>query len=416
MKILELNAFHYRRGGSETVFFSTCELLRNHGHEVVDFCLKWPENLPSPSDRYFAESKESRRGLLRVPMNIVSYFYHFGAARRLRQLIEREKPDIAQVHLIWGQLSPSVLKVLRKCGIPVVITLHDFRLVCPASVMRNGRGEICEQCAGRSFTRCVANCCCKGSRSLSVMMAAEQYFRNTFFHPASLVDGVLYVSDFSRRKHIQYMPELQDLPSETIYNTAPEIADAPVMPSPEPYWLYFGRLSEEKGVETLLEVFRRHPEHRLIIAGTGPLAPALRDAISSEKIPNITLAGFVSGTPLRKLIGEASFVVVPSECYENNPLSIVEAYAVATPVVATDIGGIPEIVPDGSTGFLFRPGDADDMEKALSKAASLSPAEYGAMQKRALEFARANFSADSYYPSLVRLFEKAARHHKDKLL
>lgn len=178
MKILEINVYNYRKGGSEAVYFSTMELLKEHGDEVVNFALKWPENAPSVYEQYFPESKETRRGILKPVKNIVNYFYDAEAAKKMEALIEAEKPDLAQVHLIWGQITGSILPVLKRHHIPVIFTIHEYRIVCPAYTFRNGLGEVCEQCQGKHFYKCVTNKCCKGSYGLSAMMAAEQYFRN----------------------------------------------------------------------------------------------------------------------------------------------------------------------------------------------------------------------------------------------
>lgn len=151
MKVLLVNAFNYRKGGSETVMFNTADLLREHGHEVMHFTLRWPENLPDENSDFFPQSKETRTGRLRSVKNIINYFYHFEAARNLERLIEKERPDIAQIHLIWGQLTPSVLGVLRRHGIPAVLTVHDYRVICPAYVLRDGSGRVCEQCRGHRF-------------------------------------------------------------------------------------------------------------------------------------------------------------------------------------------------------------------------------------------------------------------------
>lgn len=409
MKILAINAFHYRRGGSETVYFNTAALLRAHGHEVVEFALKWPENQQSLYSEFFAESKESRKGALKPVKNIVNYFYHFEAARNLDRLLRQEKPDVAQVHLIWGQLTPSILKVLRRHKVPVVLTVHDFRMVCPASVMRNGRGEVCEQCQGHRFYKCVANACCKGSKALSAMMAVEQYTRNLFFPPAHMVDGILYVSDFSRSMHQKYMPALASLPTARIYNTATSISSEPVAPAEPPYYLYFGRLSHEKGVETLLHAFEQRPDLKLKIAGTGNLEDSLREYTSKNGLNNVEFLGYRTGDDLRNLVAGARFVVVPSECYENNPLTVVEAYADGTPVIGAAIGGIPEIVVDGVTGFRFAPGEVASLLEALRRAENLSQPEYLAMQAAALDFARNNFNPDNYLPALMSLFKTVCK-------
>ena len=402
MKILEINAFYYPRGGSETVFFNTSELLRRHGHEVIPFALKWDENLPSPYSRYFPESKDSRSGLMRVPGNIVSYFYHFDAASRLQQLIDAEHPDLAQIHLIWGQLSPSILKVLRRNGIPAVLTAHDYRLVCPDFLFRDSQGRVCEECQGRKFWKCVANRCCRGSRALSLMMAAEQYMRNLLFHPAGLLDGLIYVSDFSREIHQRYMPRLKEVPDLRLYNTAPSIAAEPS--ASEDYYLYFGRLSAEKGVATLLEAAASLPEVNFRIAGSGPLEQELKATSERLRLTKVEFVGFKKGEALRRLVAGARMVIVPSECYENNPLSVVEAYSAGVPVIGASIGGIPEIIREGQTGFTFAVGDASALAATVAKAEALSPGELTAMRREALDFARANFDSERYYDSLIAFF------------
>lgn len=407
MKILAINAFHYRRGGSETVYFNTSALLRSNGHEVVEFALKWPENLQSDFSRYFPDSKETRGGMLRPFKNIANYFYHFEAGQKLEQLIKDERPDIAQVHLIWGQLTPSILHVLRRHNIPVVLTIHDFRIVCPASVMRNGKGEVCEQCQGHKFYKCIVNTCCKGSKALSAMMAAEQYTRNRFFPPYKLVDGIMYVSDFSRTLHEKYMPALAGVPSARIYNTAKAIRREPAAPASPAYYLYFGRLSHEKGVETLLKAFASRPGLTLKIAGTGDIEPRLREYAAARNMRNVEFLGYRSGDDLRNLVAGARFVVVPSECYENNPLSIIEAYAEGTPVIGAAIGGIPEIIVEKTTGFRFAPGDPISLGQAIDRAESLSHRDYLAMQLCTLDFARDNFNPEYYYPALMSLYKAA---------
>ncbi|MDE6377246.1 MAG: glycosyltransferase family 4 protein [Duncaniella sp.] len=406
MKILEINAFYYPRGGSESVFFNTSELLRRHGHQVIPFALKWEENIPGPYNRYFPESKDTRSGLMRVPGNIVSYFYHSEAASKLQRLIDDEHPDVAQIHLIWGQLSPSILKVLRRNGIPAVLTVHDYRLVCPDFLFRDGSGQVCEECQGHRFWKCVARRCCRGSRGLSLMMAAEQYFRNSFFHPARMLNGLVYVSDFSRDIHHRYMPQLREVPDVRLYNTAPSIACEPQAPGD--YYLYFGRLSAEKGVATLLSAAAKLPDVKFKIAGSGPLEAELKETARRLGLKNVDFVGFKKGEELHRLIDESRMVVVPSECYENNPLSVVEAYSAGVPVIGAAIGGIPEIVPEGRTGFTFPAGDADALAEAIAKAEALSPDALMAMRRDALAFARLNFDPERYYEKLIAFFTTLA--------
>lgn len=412
MTILSINVYNYNRGGSETVYFNTSRLLREHGHKVVEFALKWDDNQESDYSRYFAESKESRRGPLRHAANIVTYFYHFGAAKQLQKLIDEVKPDAAIIHLIWGQLTPSILKVLNRNKIPAILTAHDYRIVCPAFLFRNGRGEICEQCEGHKFYRCIVNKCCKGSRGLSAMMAAEQYFRNRFFNPAKMVDGLIFVSNFSRRMHLKYMSALETIPSITLYNVAKSIDSAVSEPSPERYMLFAGRLSLEKGCRTLIEAFIKTPEARLIVAGEGPEEEALKRRVAESGATNISFAGYKSGRELETLIRGALFMVVPSECYENNPLSVVEAYSAGVPVIGAEIGGIPEIIKEGMTGFCFESGNVDALSATVEKAMRLDSEKYRDMQQAALRFARENFNGENYYSRLSEFIDEVKRRYR----
>ena len=404
MKVLLVNAFNYRKGGSETVMFNTADLLREHGHEVMHFTLRWPENLPDENRDFFPQSKETRTGRLRSVKNIINYFYHFEAARNLERLIEKERPDIAQIHLIWGQLTPSVLGVLRRHGIPAVLTVHDYRVICPAYVLRDGSGRVCEQCRGHRFYKCVANTCCRGSKGLSAMMAAEQYFRNAFFPLEKNLAGMLYVSDFARDIHLRYRPELASLPEARIYNFSKAVDREVTECSAPKYYLYFGRLSAEKGVQTLIKAFADRPHLHLRLVGTGPEEERLKEFVAERGLSNIEFVGYRTGKPLEDLVRGSRFVVVPSEWYENNPLTIIEAYSASTPVIGARIGGIPEIVAEGKTGFQFDNGSALSLVSAVDKAEALDADAYRAMQSAALAFAKTNFSREAYYEALTAFF------------
>lgn len=414
MKLLSINVFHYKRGGSETVYFNTSALMRAHGHEVVEFALKWPGNIPSPWSGYFPESKDTRRGFLRPLKNIVTYFYHFEAARKLRRLVRAERPDIAHVHLIWGQLTPSVLRTLRREGVPVVITAHDGRIVCPASTFRNGAGEVCEKCRGKHFYHCIGGNCCKGSKPLSVMMAAEQYFRNAFFNPARMLNGIIYVSDFMRGRHESYMPALTRIPSTRLYNMAPAIAASPAEPATPPYYIYLGRLASEKGVSTLIDAFASLPQLTLKIVGTGPEAEALQARAAAHQLSNIEFLGYKSGHELEALTAGARAIIVPSVWYENNPMTVIEAYSLGIPAIGARIGGIPEIIPEGVTGFTFPAGDTAALREKILEMQNLDPRSYDAMRHHALAFARENFDPEAYYGHLTDFYNRVISGYKSR--
>lgn len=405
MKVLQIDAYHHILGGAEKVMFNTADLLTEHGHEVIFFALQWRDNFESKYSSYFASSRESRQGVLSPLKNIISYFYHEDAARKLKLLIEKEHPDVAQIHLIWGNVTPSILPILRRHHIPIVLTVHDYRMVCPGYLFKNGRGEICEQCEGHKYWKCITNKCCKGSYLLSGLMAGEIYFRNHILHAVNSIDGFVFVSHFSRQKHESYMPLLKDKQGVVLYNFSDTISNNIGIPTNPHFFLYYGRLSHEKGVHTLIKSVSKNTNLQFKIVGTGPEEESLKQEVENQKLNNIEFLGYKQGEELHQLVKNAYFVIVPSECYENNPMTIVEAYSASTPVIGSRIGGIPEIIEDGKTGFCFEYGQANSLHAALEKASHLSDEEYLEMRKHALRFARQHFDRENYYQKLMDFYQ-----------
>lgn len=406
MKVLLIDVYNYNKGGAETVCFNTGKMLEEHGHKVVYFTLKWENNNPSPYSRYFPESKETRSGTLRQFKNVINYFYHFEAARKMEELVKDEKPDIAHIHLIWGQITPSIFPVLKKYRIPILFTVHDYRMVCPAYTFRDGSGRICEDCKGRYFYKCFTHTCCKGSKIMSAVMAAEQYFRNCFFNPAQYIDGFLYVSGFAKSIQEEYMPALKDVPNITLYNFSNSIAGKPKGAVKSKYFLFFGRLSYEKGVKTLLEAFKDLPECHLKVVGTGPKEHDLESFAVACGMKNVEFLGYKKGRELKDLVKNAYFVIVPSEWYENNPMSIIESYSEGTPVIGAKIGGIPEIVVEDETGYLFPSGHSGDLKSKIVLADGLTANEYLKLSEGSLRFAHEHLSLENYYPKLIAFYNR----------
>ena len=406
MKVLLIDVYNFNKGGAETVCFNTGKMLEEHGHKVVYFTLKWKNNNPSPYSKYFPESKETRRGPLRQVKNMINYFYHFEATQKIEQLIVDEKPDIAHIHLMWGQITPSIFPVLKKYNIPILFTVHDYRIVCPAYTFRNGKGQICEECQGKHFYKCFINTCTKGSKLMSVVMATEQYFRNAFFNPVKNIDGFIYVSNFAKNIQEKYMPAVKNVPNIVLYNFSTSIAEQSKKMPVDKYFLFFGRLSYEKGVKTLLKAFEKLPDYKLRIVGTGPLEAELKLIKQTRKIDNVEFCGYKTGKELSDLVVGAYFVIVPSEWYENNPMTIIEAYSVGTPVIGARIGGIPEIVVDSNTGFQFESGNAGDLREKVDLANSLSASEYQNFSSNTIKFANENLSKSCYWNKLIDFYNR----------
>lgn len=420
MKVLLINNCFYRRGGSEAVYFGTADLLREMGHEVVFFSMEDDLNIHTDRPEYFV----GRGGKL---SQIKDYFNNKRAAQKIEEIINKEHPDIAHAHLLWGGIGPSIFAVLHKHGIPIVHTAHDYRMVCPAYTFRNGRGEVCEKCEGGRYLQCVKGRCAKGSLLQSGLMAAEMFYRNWKWHPAKELDGIIYVSNFSKRKHEETDSRFVGTKNAVLYNFT-KIGDKyPMVEKDSGYYLYYGRLSGEKGIETLLKVFARHPELTLKVVGTGPLEEELKKkylrtrtesdptedcasgsitADEKKRYENIQFLGYQSGGALAELVRRARYICVPSECYENNPMTIVEAYSMGVPVIGANIGGIPEIIEEGKTGFLFEGRDTESFEKMVLKSFDVSQDEYVSMKKEAQQFAKENFDSEKYKERLEAFYNK----------
>lgn len=394
MKVLLINNCHWRRGGSEAVYFGIADLLLGMGNEVVFFSMGDNKNIHTNCPEYFV----NRGGKLR---QLRDYFNNRRAAQMLEDILKKEKPDIAHVHLFWGGISPSIFKVLQKHGVPLVHTVHDYRMVCPAYTFRNGKGEVCEKCINGHFTECFKNRCSKGSSVQSALMSAEMYYRNKKWHPADNLDGIIYVSNFSKQKHEEFDARFVNTKNIVLYNFTTVGEKYSSLEKDAGYYLYYGRLSHEKGIATLVEVFSRHPELKLKVVGTGPKEEELR----KKNFANIEFLGYRTGGELYDLVRNARFVCVPSECYENNPMTIVEAYSMGVPVIGAHIGGIPEIVNEGKTGFLFDSGRANSLDNAVQKSLALAYDDYQVMKKNALQFAKEHFNCEKYKEKLIDFYK-----------
>lgn len=400
MKILLINNFHYRKGGSEAVYFNTARLLRENGHEVVCFSQKDALNERCPEEGFFFEGKGGKLS------SAVKYFYNRDAAVQLENLLNTFTPDIAHIHLMWGCSASAVLQVLRKHHIPIVHTAHDYRMVCPAYVFKTTDGSICERCHNCNYWPCLMNKCSKGSFVQSAVMVAEMYARHLFYDPVRMIDGFIFVSAFSESKHIQHDPRFADVRRIVLYNstdrkTVGHVAD-------RNGYVYFGRLSKEKGLFTLIEAFRQRPGLKLRIIGSGPLEEELRKSLPA----NVSLCGYMTGDALYSSIASAKFAIIPSECYENNPMTIIEAYSLSVPVIGSNIGGIPEIVADGVTGFLFNPFDVDSMVEAIDRAESLSDDDIASFSANAFDFYLKNFDGEACYQHLVNFYKSVVKKCK----
>ena len=403
MKILLINKYHYRKGGADAVYFNTARLLEKNGHQVFYFSAKYEENVACPTERFFAEGNDYRKiSLGKKLAGITSFFYNRDAYTKLLQLLEEIKPDIAHIHLFMGSgLSSSILLALKRKKIPLVHTVHDHRLICPAYLFMDGNNELCEKCMDGFYLRCLFKRCSEKSLSQSAMLSFDAYFRKYIIKPIRHIDRFIFVSNFIKDKHIEF--DLNYEPkADMLYNFNPELNAIVPSETKGKYFLYYGRISREKGILTLIESALK-AEIMLKIVGAGPLLGQYADQYCDK----IEFLGFKNGEDLWSLIRHASFIIVPSICYENNPMTIVEAYSFGKPVIGSRIGGIPEIVEESKTGYLFTPGNKSELEQLLQKADNLPDDEYREMSRNARAFAQKQFNPDLHYNKLIGIYESA---------
>jgi glycosyltransferase involved in cell wall biosynthesis len=399
-RLLSINNYFYRRGGSETVFFEHNRLFEEAGWSVVPFAMQDPLNLPTPWSKYFVESVDfgeakSVPSKLSVAGKIV---YSFEARRQIQRLIASAPPAVAHAHNIYHHLSPSILVELRRQGIPVVLTLHDLKLACPAYKMFSN-GVVCERCQGGALRNVVTQRCIKGSIAMSALVWLEStvhrlldiYERNVtrFVVPSRFFLTKLTEWGFDPAR-FAYIPNFIEI-------------DA-VEPSTPPGngFVYCGRLVPEKGVATLIEA-AAVARVRLLVVGTGPEEDRLRQTAERAGADAI-FTGHLSGRELRETIAAARAIVVPSEWYENAPISVMEASALGRPVIGARIGGIPELIREGETGLLFESGDVDSLAEVLRRVQAMPTATLNEMGRAGRAWMQSEFTPARYRERMLELY------------
>lgn len=362
MRILMINKFLHPNGGSETYLFQLGGYLESLGHDVQYFGMEHPQRqVGNRVESYTANMDFHKTGTARKLLYPVKTIYSAEARKKLRKVLEDFRPQVCHLNNFNYQLTPSVILEIRKwereSGQPctIVYTAHDGQLVCPNHQMRNpATGENCEKCLTGGPVHCMKNRCIHESLPKSALGTLEAVFwkANGVYRE---IDTIICCSDFMKRK-LDTNPVLGE---RTVL--LPNFVEKKPASSPEnrDYVLYFGRYSQEKGVDLLLQACQALPEIPFVFAGSGPLESAVNSA------RNVQNRGFLKGAELENLIRGARFSICPSTCYENCPFSVMESLALGTPVLGADIGGIPELIQPGRTGELFESGSASDLTEKI---------------------------------------------------
>lgn len=395
-RVLIVNKFYYRRGGDCVCTLNLEELLTRKGHDTAVFAMQYPENLPSKWSGYWPE-EVNFSGDTSAKIKALKRTLGLGEVKqKFASLLKDFRPDVVHLNNIHSYLSPVLAVMASKAGAKVVWTLHDYKLICPSYSCLDTNGHICEKCF-RSKLPVLTTRCMKGSLAASAVawLEAMKWHRKTleqnvdcFICPSWFMNFKMQQGGFTPDKLV------------TLCNfVAPEMIDSyrsiNASQNRDNYYCYVGRLSEEKGIRTLLSVASALP-YKLKIAGGGPLSDELRSKYAS--CSNIEFLGRLNGEQVRELFSKARFSVMPSECYENNPLGVIESLCAGTPVVGANIGGIPELINDGD-GTVFASGNSASLAEAINRQWQATP-DYAAIQARALEA----FSPDAHYAQLLKLY------------
>ena len=364
MRVLLVNKFLHPNGGSETYIFNLGEYLQSLGHEVQYFGMEHEDRIVGNNVEAYTSNMDfhnvSKFTKLTYPLKTI---YSSEARKKIRKVLDDFQPDVCHLNNFNYQLTPSIILEIVKWrkmnhkNCKIIYTAHDYQLVCPNHMCNNPNScENCEKCLGGHFINCFKGKCIHGSTAKSLIGTLEAVFwkMNGVY---KYIDRVICCSHFMKSK-LDTNPVFA--PKTVVLHNFVDKIEWKETPKKD-YVLYFGRYSQEKGIRTLIQVAKELPDIKFMFAGSGPLEDELKG------IPNIENVGFQSGESLETLIREAQFTVYPSEWYENCPFSVMESQMYGTPVLAADIGGIPELIREGETGELFESGNYDELySKILS--------------------------------------------------
>jgi len=386
MRILFVHNFYQQFGGEDSVALAESKMLEERGQEIQ----VWSRH----NDEIKGYSALQKAAFF--PRTIYSH----PTIDSVKEAVRKFKPHVAYLHNIYPLISPSIYDALREEKVPSVQVLHDLRPFCS-----NGwfyiNGKVCEKCKTGNHIHAALNKCYRDSYPLSALYAATmQYNRwNGLFDK---VNAFICLTDFFKQKAVE-----AGVPEGKIF-VRPNCITAPVWDAPakvEDYAVYVGRLSSEKGVQTLLRAFQQLPEVPLKIVGTGPLEGELKAFAEQNGLRNVEFAGFKSGDDKWDLVRGARFAVVSSEWYENFPISVLEYYAAFKPVVASRIGGLPYIIEEGKTGYLYEAGNAADMAATIRKMIA-DPARAAEMGARGRKLVETRYGPEESYNNLMQILEQ----------
>ena len=399
--LLSINNYYYQRGGAETVFISHNHIFEELKWRVIPFSMHHPKNMETPWKKYFIENIEYGDTtytwwdkIRRAPKTI----YSLEARNQLSRLLDEQKPDICHLHNIYHHISPSILSLLKERELPVALTLHDLKIACPAYQMLTHDG-ICERCIKGRIYNVILHRCIKNSYSLSMLVAAEALMTSILGSYSNNVDKFVAPSRFYLDKMIEWgwdrsrFIHIPNFVRHSLFKPEYQVGKS---------FIYFGRLSREKGIETLIRAAAKSGVS-LSLVGSGPEEQSLRHLATNIGC-KVDFYGYLSGTALHDAINASRAVVLPSQWYENAPMSILESYSLGKPVIGSSIGGIPELIRDGETGSTFIAGSVDNLASVLSDYTQFSDKKLIDMGRAGRLWVEADYSLTRYRDRMLALY------------
>ncbi len=420
MKILHIHKYYGQQlgGGSVTSFFETRALLERKGHQSMVFSMQDEKNDPSPYSRFFIErfNVNEPRGLLAKARLVPRVIWNREAADRLDALLRQERPDVAHLHNFYNYITPSILPVLRRHGIPSVHKLSNYKLLCPNYQLFT-QGEVCERCRGHRYYQAVRHRCVKDSHAASLVAALDAYLHH-WLGSYRAIDLFIAPSEFMRRKAIEFgMPADRLVLLRNVFDFS---RMTPVLKKRD-YFLYMGRLADGKGLDDLLQAMAlmqrddRLRGHRLKIAGRGPDEARLRDLTERLGLADVVeFCGFVGkgSEAWIELLQQARFSVLPAQWYDNSPNAVSESMAFATPVIVSDRGGSKEQLEHGVSGLVFAAHQVEELAACMTRLLD-DPDACAAMGGRALARVRELNDEENYYRGLMAIYGRLTGRRAD---
>lgn len=413
MRILLVNYRYFISGGPEKYMFNIKKMLEDNGHEVIPFSIHSNKNVETEYSKYFVEPIGSRDATYfeeckKTPKVIIQMISRSCYSLEVKKAIQREikdvNPDLVYIIHFVNKLSPSVIKGAKEMGVPVVLRLSDYFLLCPRFDFLCNR-EVCEDCLTKGYKACLKKKCVKGSTAASLIRAFSMKLHK-MMHIYDYVDAFITPSEFLKSKLVANGFQKEKITCIPTFTSSRSTIGKPIVGE---YGLYFGRITEEKGVETVVKAYEMLPEKQVKIMGDDSTEEAVRlkKYIKDKNIKNIEFLGFKSGIELENVIKNARFTMIPSIWYDNLPNTALESFQYYKPVLASNMGSLPELVVDGFNGYLFDPYKPDELVEKIRK---LDDDELvismGLKSRKRLE---ERFAPKAHYDALLSIFNKVTK-------